>query len=192
MATRVYLTPVIGTGALHDPRRAKYFYGVIAQFTAMDYGLEPTMLVVAEVSAAENTSISGNVDVTTVPANLDALLNGAGVTGAKNALEALNIPAGWVDTSLSWRNVLRVTAQMFQFAQRLSNTGATQLFPSGVTLSTQFSALPAAYQQALLDSANSFGWNTSSLSGTSTMRVILKTLADQWGNGPMTIGSVTL
>lgn len=191
MAVRVYLVPIIGTGTRQDPRRAKYFAGVIPNFAMMDYGLEPVGLVAADVTTAQNTSISANADVTTIPANLDAAPSGGALTATKNALESLNIPAGWVNGTQTYRDILRIVAQIFQLAQRIKGLGGDRLFPAGVTLATQFQDLPSAYRQVLIDAATSFGWDISSLSGTNTLRVIFKTLADQWGNTPITLGPVT-
>lgn len=194
MAQRVYLVPIIGTGAsIADARRAKYFKGTGAsgRFIMMPYGLEPFGLVVAEVTQAQHNAIAANSDVQAFPANLDSTLSAGAVTTTKAGLESLSIPNGWVTTSLTFRNALRVVIQIFQFSQRFHGLGGGRMFPASVTLDTQFSALPAGRRASLISAAASFGWDTSGLSGTNTLRQILKAMADQWGNTAILVGEET-
>jgi hypothetical protein len=78
--------------------------------------------------------------------------------------------------------VLRVVAALFQFHQRYQATSGTSasLFAGGLTLSSTFSSLPASVRTALRNAAISLGYDTSSLTGASTLRQCLKAMADQW------------
>lgn len=194
MALRVYLTPIIGSGAsVADSRRAKYFKGTSAsgKFVLIPYGLEPFGLVVAEVTPAQHTALTANSDLQSFPANLDTQLTAGVVTTVKAGLESLSIPGGWVTTALTYRNLLRVVIQIFQFSQRFHGLGGGRLFPAGVTLDTQFSALSAGQRTSLQAAATSFGWDTSGLTGANTLRQILKAMADQWGSNPISVGGET-
>lgn len=187
MAFRLYIVPIIGDGTKGNSRRPKYFSDLIVDWSAMDYGFEPVMFVGADLSSEDHTSIAGQVDTTALPVNLNPTLTGGQVTATQNALEALNLPAGWVNTSLTWREVVRTVLGMFTFFQRFGavyaeNTGNVppSVFTSGVTLSTTFGSLPLAVRTAMLDTATSFGISTSGLAAGTTLRVILKALAENF------------
>lgn len=190
MTFRLYIVPVVGSGSSKDPRRPKYFSGSFSNWTANDYGLEAVMIVGADLAPADDTAVTANADVTALPFNLDANLTAGQVTTTQTKLEALNIPAGWVSTSLTWRTVARLVLGMFQFMQRYNAiSNGARLFLAGVDLSTQFSSLPAQVRADLIAAADSLGYDRSSLSGASTLRQILKTLADNWQSTPIQIGA---
>jgi hypothetical protein len=161
-------------------------------FSALDYGFEPVFLVGAEVTAAQHAILAAQTDVLAVPANLDNNLSAAAVTATRNFLEILNVPAVWVTTAQTYRQVVRVIGGLFQFMQRLHGIQPSRLFQAGTTLSTQYSQLPANSRASLLQAAQSFGYDTTSLSGTSTLRQILKVLADQWGSARLVLGPVEI
>ena len=192
---RFYVVPIIGTGSDHtDGRRPKYFDTLGAAWSAMDYGAEPVMLVRAEVTAAQDASLTANADVFALPVNLDANLTGAEVTSVRTVLEALNIPASnWVTTAVTWRQLVRTVAQMMQFLQRLNAVqGNTRLFGGTITLTTRWNQLNAAQQSALRQTASSMGFPTTALAGSSNFRAMLKAMADQWGNRPVVMGGIEL
>lgn len=191
--SRAFILPMIGTGTPKvDPRRPKYLADLgILDWCAMDYGLEPVALVVCNPLDATQAALSANADVYTFPLAFDATLGGQEANALKAAFATVNIPETWIGANNTSREVIRVTAQLFQFAKRLHARGATRLFPAGVTLSTQWNALPLAFQNALLDCAQSFGWSTAGFSGTSTMRNMLRAIVDQWGNTPILLGGET-
>jgi len=192
---RFYVVPVIGTGADHtDGRRPKHFDSLGAPWNAMDYGAEPVMLVRAEVTAAQDATLTNNADVFALPVNLDTTLTAAEVTSARTVLEALNIPASnWVTTAVTWRQLLRTVAQMMQFFQRLNAVqGNTRLFGGTITLTTRWNQLNVAQQSALSQAASSMGFSTTALTGSSNFRAMLKVMADQWGNRPVVMGGMEL
>lgn len=193
MAWHLYLVPLIGTGTKDDMRRPKYVADANATYVAMPYGFQPACFVAADLSNADDTALSAQSDVARIPDTLDANPSAGGVTAAQTALEALFIPAGWINTGLTWRQITRTVAGLFQYTQRLHGIGGNVRLVDGTTpLSTQFNQLPLAVRQSMIAAAESFGYDTSSLSGTSTLRTILKTLADQWGAAPIQIGGITL
>ena len=185
MATQFYVVPIMGSGTEADPRRPKYsdtdLSGVA--WGAMDYGNEPFMLV----ATAANAALAAEVDVLSIPANINALLTAGQVTTVQTKLEAINIPANWLDTTYTWRKALRIVAGILQYAQRIQGMFNVRVFPSGVTLSTVFSTLTQGQQNALIQSAQSFGWDISSLSASSTVRQILNFAGAHWVNTPIPI-----
>src|SRR5262245_36149399 len=118
MAFRLYIVPVIGAGVKGDPRRPKYFADLDVNWSAMDFGFEPVMFVGADLSPSNDNFIVGQSDATALPFDLAPTLTGGQVNQTQNKLEALNIPAGWVNTSLTWLEVVRTVLGMFTFLQR--------------------------------------------------------------------------
>jgi len=198
MAIRFYLVPIETVDG--NKRGPKYllwrFTESIApldvRWSGMDYGLEPVILVWADVDAVQHTTLSTNVDVISIPANIDATITAGVLPAVKSALEALNVPAGWVTTGHTYRQVLRIVAGLFQFAQRHHGVHLERLFSGGFDLNTQFNTLPLAVRQRLVATANSLNYDTLDLSGSSTIRQILKNLADQWGSKPIVMGGIEL
>jgi hypothetical protein len=153
------------------------------QWQVMAYGGQPVFLMAAEVDATQHTLISGFSDVSSFPQNLDATL-GANRQTVEDSLESHNLPGNWVTTGMTYRFVLRVIVGVILLAQRFRglDTGAGgpgSLFPSGVTLATTFNAMPVDFRTRLQDAAVSLGYNISALTGTDTMRTMLKAIGEQ-------------
>jgi len=192
MAKRLYIVPKIGTGTGDDAFRPKYFANLDGvAWSAMDYGLEPHFLVASELTTDQHNALVANADVIAVPANLDAQV-GTNRDAVVDALETLNVPAGWVTTTMTYRKILKIVAAIMLFAQRLHGHGGIRIFGSGITLATKFNQLPAATRTKLIGAAQSMNFDTSSLSGTSTIRQILKEMADQWGVKDIKLGGIAL
>lgn len=180
MTIRFYLVPsdVKADGGI----KPKYFDDVVAvsMWQAMYYGFMPACIVRADVTAQQHTDLTANADVLAAPANIDNNLTSGAVTTVQNALETLKIPSGWVDTSFTYRQVLRIVAKVFQVSQRFEGRGWGKLLPDGLTLDDTWADLPQAWQNGLLDVAASFNWDTTGLSGTTKLRAIYKFMADQF------------
>ena len=194
MAFRLYLVPVVGTGSSSaDARRPKYFDAFTSGWAANGYGLEPHMLVAADLSGADDTSLTANADVTALPFYLGDTLTAGQVTATQTALESRNLPAGWVTTAFTWRAVLRVVLGVFHFMQRYHNvSGGQRLFLAGVDLERTLGSLPQQVRDDLQATANSFGYDTSPLTGGNTIRQALKLLADNWSNTRFRIGGIEI
>jgi hypothetical protein len=197
MAFRLYLVPVVGAGTRADARRPKYFASgedgtgttgaVTGAWSAMDYGFEPWMVVGADLSTADDTLVVGKADVTALPVDLAPTLTGPQVTATKNKLDAMNVPDQWVTTSLTWSQVVRTVLGVFSFLQRYgaiyadqNGTPAPTLFGGGVTLNTTFASLPLAVRSALSATAVDQNISTAGVTGSTTVRVLLKLMADAY------------
>lgn len=172
----VYLVAAQGTGTKADPRRPKYIPDVspTVDWTAMDFGAAPVFLVEASLSPAQEAVLNPNADFFTVPA-LDALLTTGQVSAVSTRLEALGVPAGWVTTALTWRQVLRTVASVFQLCQR-ANVTIVQ-----ANLDLRMNQIPVATRTALQDAAVSLGFSLAGITGSTLVRTALKMIADQWG-----------
>ncbi len=181
MATRYYVIPE--NRKTPDERDVKYlstdaaFAGL--QWAAMDYGVEPVFFVGAfDISAAQHQTLTGHNGVQAIPpgavtnTNLDAAV-GSALAPVQTALERLMIPADWVTTSTTWRAVLAACLRMSQFMQRLHGLYNANLSGRTARLDIRMSNLPADFQQALLSTVNSFGWDAQVVAPDWTMRRFL-------------------
>lgn len=194
MTTRWYLLPIIGTGITRaDGRRPKYIADLgIRPWSMMDYGLLPVAILMADVTAQQHTDLTANSDVRAIPLNLDSTVGAGAVTATRNALEALSIPGNWVGASTTWRVVLRTTAGLFQFAQRVHGRFGVTLLESGVTLDTTWTQLPQGAKDILLTTAQELGIDTSQATGSTTLRQIFKAFGDAWGSKTLLMGGVEI
>lgn len=194
MTTRWYLLPIIGTGTHADPRKPKYQASILPGVTwgMMDYGLMPVCIFVADVTAQQHSDMIANADVRAIPANLDSTVGGGAVSTTRNFLEALSIPGNWVGASDTWRSILRGTAGLFQFAQRVYGEFGVMLIDETRTLDTTWNQLPQAAKDILLSTATELGIDTSQATGNTTLRQIYKAFGDAWGDKTFLFGSFTL
>jgi hypothetical protein len=191
MAFRMYFVPVIGTGTKADARRLKYFAdGTLnprPDFDWVDYGLEPNGAVGANLSAAQDAQLTAFPDVNAVPFNLDSNPTTPQATAVQNYLEGINLPAGWVTTAMTWREIVRNVLNMFEFMQAYGGQYSTQnpgtavplIFSAGRTLATTWGTLPVAIQNAMLGAARQLGIDPSGVQAGTTLRIIFKSMDDQ-------------
>lgn len=183
MASRFYIVPRIGTGTGTTPAthfRPKYIGDLGVLYAAMDYGLEGTYLVGAEVTPAQHTALAAEADVIAIPLNLDNAIGGA-LSQVESALETLNVPAGWVTTTHTYRQVIGAVGRLFRFMRTFAARQRRVFFESGVTLNLQMNDLTAAQRNALAEAATFLGLDISGITGTTTIRQALKILIDQMG-----------
>jgi hypothetical protein len=195
----LFLTPKIGTGAYTSPYRPKYTdpgslgAGIDlapGSWAAMDYGFEALFLVKADLTTTQRTALSAQTDVLMVPANLDSTVSAAALARIQSTLEAANLPAEWVTTALTYRQVLRRVRRVITFMQRWQGMFGDRVFVNGITLDTRWNQLPANIQQRLRDVAASLTLDTSSITNNTTLRTILRVVADQLPD--QDLGGVTL
>lgn len=201
MTVRAYLLPIVNvTDARgHVLRVPKYFQepgqAPLAGLEGLDvigsndFGLQPTMLVVADVTPAQHTVLSTQGDVTSIPADITQTISTTALATVKSNLEALNLPAQWVTTSNTYAQVLHAVMGIFQFAGRFVALTGIDPFSGGVTLDTRFNQLSQAVQNGITNTAADQGLSTAGLTPTSTLRQILKSIADQYP--PFVVGGLT-
>jgi len=194
MTWHLYFIPIMGTGAKSDPRRPKYLTSLGVPWGMMDYGFQPVALVAADVDGATDISLSANADAHRLPDDLDQPIGATALAIIQNALETRNLPAEWIISTLSYRQVLRTVLGFFAFFQRFATVANTTalLLGGAVTLNTQLNQLSAAARQNLRDTATSLGLDISGVAATSTVRAVLKNVADQWGQRSVTIGGIAI
>lgn len=190
---RYYIVPEIGGGDpinenTPDSYRPKYIAAMVGvAWIAMKFGHEPFRLVYCDLSTFDHNTLVLNADVVSLPADLDQIVPPGSVNNIQSKLEACSIPSGWVTSSMTYRQVLRKTCQIAQFYQRLRGLGLARLLSGSISLNTQFQSLPAGARQKLRDAADSFQFDRTGMTNTTTIRTILKAMADQW-SGPIYCG----
>lgn len=181
---RFYLMPMEQVGMFRGPKYLRWRQnpgGLSVRWNGMDYGKIDVMLVRAKVSQSEHGYLAAQQDVVSVPEDIDGSISVGALAGVKASLEGLYLPGGWISVGVSYRQVLRVVAGIFQLAQRYHGRAGAKLFELGIGLDTQWAALPVGVKQSLRASAEDLGFDTSGVTAESTMRQILKMMADQWG-----------
>lgn len=180
MSRRIYLLPVAGDGISQGGFFPKYLTAIAGSWQQLDYGQELWTLVSADVTNAEQTSISANADVTAVPANLDQQVGGALAT-VQAKLEAANLPADWVTSGMTYRTVLKWSIRLMLLMQRFHglDTAADRFFASGLTLDSTIGDIPTTPRQRVNTAATSFGLDTSSLTLATPIRTAFRVLAQQ-------------
>jgi hypothetical protein len=200
MTIRYYILPIVRDATL-TRRGPKYFrWGIgtntigtiVCPWSMKDYGDIDQCIVCADILAADHTTLSANADVLSIPVNIDTTLNTGARNTARTFLETYNIPAGWVNTGMTYRAVLRVVTGFFLYMQRV-----TALLGHGITLPAGWADLtmanvPVDIRTAMADAATSFGYDYSTVTGTTTVRTVLKAMGDAWGTQPIYFGIATL
>jgi hypothetical protein len=194
---RWYVWPVqeveIGDTLYRGPKYLKWRQnpdGVDVRWKAMDYGLMPTMLLVADVTQEQHDLAAAQPDIITIPPDIDGAISPQALPLVVDALEALHIPAGWVTTAHTYRDVMRPTAHLFQLAQRYHGRTARRLIEAGYNLDTLIGDLPVNVLQSLNETAQSLGWDTSEIQASWRLRQALRHLAQQWGEAPVLFGDL--
>lgn len=196
MAIRFYIMPLLTVGI---GRGAKYLYwrfnptGIfVARHALLDYGKINACIVMAEVTPEQHDAIMLNDDVASPPENLDLQVTVAALPKVQTVLEAMRIPADWVDTTYTYRQLLRKLAELFRFAMRYHVMHHEELIDNPGQLDLQWNQIPLARRERVLATADDMGYDYSAVQVTWLVRRILKHMADQWGNAPIKIGSFVL
>jgi hypothetical protein len=199
---RLYLVPM---QTLNNQRFPKYFSGrfnpnplpELADLYSVwqAFGAEPVFFICAPaISTPQHNVLSANIDVLAVPQDLDQPVSALALSTLQTKLEGFNIPADWmVANSMTYRECVRLVYRMFQLADRFYGISNGQsMFGSGVTLNTRWNQIPIGPRNLLQQIATEWGINTSGVTGQTTVRQLLKLIADQMRDDPIIMGGVTI
>lgn len=179
-------------------RAIKYFKskltpsGITAKKSHIDAGFVDVAAVAADLTPAQITQAENLSDVLLLPEDLDTNLTSGAVITAAAALEAWNIPAGWVDTSFTYRQVLRIVVGMFQYLGRLTKLSNVNPFEASVNLSLTYGSLGATWQGWIKQAAVDIKLidESTTVPSSWTVRQILEWMGQQWGDEPITFGDL--
>ena len=193
--TRIIVVDYAGDNTIYHARVPKYFKseyntdGLAVKWSMMDYGLVHACLVVADVTQQQHNGLVSNSDLVSPPENIDQEISNQGaLSKVKNVLETLNLPADWVQTTTTYRDVLRKVCGLFQFAQRYHGMHREALVDGEFPLDLTWGQINSARQAKILATAIDMGYASQEPPDTWEVRRILKYLADQWGDKPIPIG----
>jgi hypothetical protein len=188
---RIHLMPMTPTGR-NGSREPKYRseFGSFLWQGPIDYGSMDACIIALDADATTHATLTAHSDVLTVPANLDGTPSAAAVTTTRTALDALQIPSAWVNTSRTWRTIVRVVIGMFILNQRFwvqrGNTignGQHSIF-GGLSLDATVSQIPAGARADLDIVCASLALDTSAITGSTTIRAMLQNFGLQFANTP--------
>lgn len=196
MPVAAFLVPMIGSGAFTDPFRGKYGRGdpSIVRVAILRNGgnaHEAMMLIEAAQAWLDTIAADPDCQLLATAANIDDQLTALQVSNIQTFLEGRQIPADWLVAGETRRQALRGLAGMFMFSQRMRGAfGADwkqKLVAHGVTLATEWQALPVQFQNELLATAASLhaagfpGWgDVEAPAPTVTLRAILRSMGNRF------------
>lgn len=175
-----YLTPA-GSSTKGSP--IPKYTDTLPKTTLMDwftYGEESVFLLAMDIDDVTHTAFAAHADVSAFPQNIDNQV-GAALGTVQTQLESFNLPGDVVGAGTTYRTILRGIIAIFAVMQRYAGiTGGQQLvFGADTNLDRTLGSIPLAVRNALQQACNELQFNTSSLTGASTIRDLLKLLASQ-------------
>jgi hypothetical protein len=172
------LTPSIGDGITPETSfRPKYVETLPRLFTAK-YGWENAFLVALELTPAQKSAVAAQPDVVLFPKPLDEPISSLALSNLVTRLEAAHIPATWITTANTWRDVLRGVHKAIRFMQRHQELFPERLFDT-VTLDTRLNQMTTQQRQRLSNVADDLGLDRSQVTTTTTIRQLLIMLGQQ-------------
>ncbi len=203
MAVELFLIPMVQFGLNrfgqphYDPKYVGQNTNVVG-YGVIRYSRVSEALVLVQAPSAELTSIRGNTEVMSIAtvSNIDNQINVSQRNGIRAYLEAREVPAQWVNTGDTRRELIRGLAGIYLFAQRVearTGTGLKESFrQAGITLEDTWLSLPQGAKNILLETAESFGWETPGFTNTVTVREILKFFSSQFESEPITMAGFNI
>ena len=190
MAIRVYIVPMV---ILNGIRQPKYIPALTYVWGALDYGAEDTALCsVVDISVADHDALVLNTDAFGMPADLTGLMSSTAVTKAQTYLEGLNIPAGWINTTRTYLDVVRIVGGLFMFNQRWRGRTGSSPFKQTLTLSTIYSDLTTERQDDLKYVFDSLGVDRTLLTASSTLRDGFVIFGKQFRLKPLVMNGISI
>lgn len=188
----VYIVPIIYSawGPFTSIRVPKYMTPA-DKFSMLDYGWEPTCLLVTETATASGNDV---IDLSLLDANV------GNTNKMRNDLRAVNLPGTWLDNTTTNRHVARVTAAVSQVMQHLKkylttyidNVRSAHGIFTNQTLGTQWGSLTADQQKIYGDAMVACGYDISWFVPTTTIEETLDYIASIAKDQPIAVGLMTV
>jgi hypothetical protein len=200
MAIRFYILPVeeyiSPAGRLYrGPKYLQWRFGtgiVVDNWSMKDYGLEATAVVAVDGVQTDHDYLSGQPDVYQFPETLTTSLSPSDISEISGRLEASFVPSDWITPSDTFETCLRTILGMFMSMQRYHGITGQSIFESGIALNTQYRNWPQQEQDAFSQIWMEFGGDVNDIKSNWTARILLKNLADLWGDTPVIFGFVNV
>ncbi len=146
------------------------------------YGIIPAMLIAADVSQEQHDQLVAETDVAGAPIDIDTYVTTAAIPKIQTVLEALRIPAMWVDETYTYRQLLRMVAGLFQFSDAYFGQYREALIDNQAQLDLTWEQVPIDRREKIKTIARQFRWDYAIVTREWSVRQTLKYLADQWGS----------
>lgn len=193
---RFYIMPImVVDGNRRGPKYLRWrFYpaGINCRWSMTDYGLIDAALVACDLTQDQHEQLVAEPDVVVAPEDIDQNISEIAIPKVVQIMEALRIPADWVDSTYTYRTILRMVAGLFLFAQRYHGMHNEALIDFTAQLDLRWNEIPKARQDRIKATADEKGYDYSAVQPTWLVRRILKHLGDQWGETPILFGFVIL
>jgi hypothetical protein len=187
--------PIIYQG----PKYLKFEFPAISQgadtgldgiiYALRTYDGQPLAFICCDVTTAQHSILAAKSDVLTIPTNLDNTITSGAISTVETFFGGTKIPTGWITTNYTYRTIVRVTVGMFMFAGRLGVKLKIRRFLDSFPLSTTLAQLPVAARNKLENTADSFGIDYSSLTGSDSIKDALILMGKHWANREVVIGT---
>src|SRR3989304_5553215 len=193
MTVRFYIIPIEQVGNYRGP---EYFTwrndanppSIDCPWNMIDYGLVNRAVIAADVTTTQHSELVTHGDVLALPVNLDQAMTQAAVNTSQTFLENAGVPAGWINTSYTYREVLRIVTSMFLYIQRVTAILEHQIVLTGGVLNRQMNEISAEIRDAMAQAADEMEDDYSWETGATTVRQLLKAMGDAWGDKPIYFG----
>ena len=137
----------------------------------------------ADADQADLTLYSNHVDTRAIPQDIDQTVALAATVAV---LDEIPIPSQWVNSGMTYRQVMRTVGTIFALAQRIFGATGLSLWEhlNSANLNTAWVDLPATFRIIMRSAADDLGMDYSDVQGTDTLKVAIWKTAQDW-NEPL-------
>jgi hypothetical protein len=159
------------------------------------YGSFDWCLCAVEIPTGIHPLLAAKAGVRQIPEDLDSLVGGARDT-VRGYLEEMALPGAWVVNSTPWREVVRTVCGVFTLGQRYDalTPAGEQTFGQRLVgnLNVQWQNIPQEVRDRVVTAGSDLTppLDFSEVTPTTTVRNVLKLLADQWQGQTVAFGSI--
>lgn len=157
--------------------RPKYFIDLTGEkYSTLFYGWMPHALIQADLDQPTHDSIVANPDVEVLPANLNQTIN---LSAVQTILSDRDIPISWLNSSLTYLQVLRRLEALFNFARKYQGYLAHKMIRAVWVNDVTLNQLPGFLVSDLQEAADFFSLDTTGITGTTTVEELMVNFAAQ-------------
>lgn len=189
MVWSIYVCPMIGTGTDSDPNRPKHS-DLFPTWGAIRYSVDDETLAYFDGDQTDLDTVDADSDCENLAdvTNIDT-----GITNGRRGqllgfLEPKNIPAKWITTGDTPRQIVRGIAGIFLFAQRFEGLHNSSIKTAGATLTAAWSSLSTTFQNELLAARDDHGWTEPDPTPSTSYEDFLIEAGEMFQNEPIFLG----
>lgn len=185
---RLYLIPITHLTNYNVPSYLSHRFNLALSglegipWAWVTYLLEDIGLIIADTDATQHALLSAQTGVLAVPALDNTIPNTTVRNQVRNALEVVNIPGLWVTTGMSYRAIVRIVLGIFHYHNRLTVLVQRRIFDGSINLDMAVNQIPAGVRVRWQQAAEDLNLDYSAVTGTTTIRQLLKGMGDQFAN----------